>query len=128
MKRTALILLTFVYLLSCTGVAVNRFYCCGKLATVNFIYGASDHSDSKTDKKKDDCCKKERLNFKIKDNHFSAASFSLHHPLPVVISNRISFDLDEVANLVSSNDAYHGNAPPGFTVEPIYTLYCNYRI
>jgi hypothetical protein len=127
-KRTALILLTFVYLLSCTGVAVDRFYCCGKLATVNLIYGASDHSDSKTDKKKDNCCKNERQNFKIKDNHFSAASFSLHHPLPVVISNRISFDLGEVASLVPLINVYHGHAPPGFAVVPIYTLYCTYRI
>jgi hypothetical protein len=126
-KRTALIFLTAIYLLSCVGIGINRFYCCGKLASVKLTYVAADNTESKSDKTKDNCCKNVNQNFKIKDTHFSAASLSLGTPLPVVLSS--SFGLNHIAvKALPMIGSYRTNAPPEYADIPAYTLNCTYRI
>lgn len=127
MKRTALILLTAIYLLSCVGMGINRFYCCGKLAAVTLIYGAPDNTNNKT-AKNDNCCRNEKQSFKVKDSHFSATSFSLNHPLPAIIQSFIIPDKGLLANNLHTKIVYKGNAPPGHQDIPVYTLNCAYRI
>jgi len=127
MKRTALILLTVIYLSSLVGVAVNRFYCCGKLASVTITYGASDSNGDKS-AKKDHCCKHKIQNFKVNDSHFNVASFSFDHPLPAIIPGVIHLDNDQIFKVLPATVAYNGNAPPGYSNIPVYTLNCTYRI
>ncbi len=127
MKRTALILLMAVYLLSLVGIGINRFYCCGKLASVTLIYGAADNS-SKESGKKDNCCKNEKQSFKVKDSHFNVVSLALDHPAPAVIPNFISLGSEKNVMCLTAQTVYRGNAPPGNSVVPIYTLNCTYRI
>ncbi|HTD39373.1 MAG TPA: hypothetical protein VK671_02045, partial [Mucilaginibacter sp.] len=110
MKRTALILLMAIYLLSCMGMGINRYYCCGKLASVTLTYGASDNTINKAAKNKN-CCRNEKQSFKVKDNHFNVASSSLDRPLPVIIASFISRDSKSVANLLYTKIVYKGNAP-----------------
>lgn len=128
MKRTALIFLTAIYLLSCVGVGINRFYCCGKLASVKLTYVAADNTGSKSDKTKDNCCKNVNQNFKIKDTHFSAASLSLGTtPLPVILPSFLG--LNHIAvKVLPIIRAYQTHAPPGYADIPAYTLNCTYRI
>ena len=121
MKRTALLFLTSVYLLSIVGIGVDRFYCCGKLASVTFAYVGADHTD------KNNCCKHERKTFKVKDNHYSVASFYLFHPIPAIIPV-ITITSDVIANQFLAEIAYEGNAPPGNPDIPAYTFNCSYRI
>jgi len=109
-------------------MAVNRIYCCGKLASVNLSYGAADNIESKPGPKNKNCCRNEKQSFKVKDNHFNVASFSLDHPLPVIIASFISRDNKSVANLFYTKIVYKGNAPPGQPDIPVYTLNCTYRI
>lgn len=126
MKRTALILLTAIYLLSCVGIGVNRFYCCGKLASVTLIYGAADNQAHK--KADDSCCKNEKQSFKIKDTHVSASSVALQALSPAllpVVNHRIAAI---IVKELPSAIAYQSNAPPGNTAVPIYALNCIYRI
>lgn len=127
MKRTALILLTAVYFISCMGMSVNRFYCCGKLTSTTFSYGASDNSGSKPGNK-DKCCGHEKQSFKVKDSHFSTASISLSHPLPAIIPSFISLADEPVVSFLHTKILYKGNAPPGHSDIPVYTLNCAYRI
>jgi len=127
MKRTALILLTAIYLLSCVGMEVSRFFCCGKLASVTITYGAPDNIGNRS-AKKDNCCKNEKQSFKVNDSHFSAASFSLIHPAPVVIPSFISLGNESLISLVHTKIVYKGNAPPEHSAIPAYTLNCTYRI
>ena len=127
MKRIALILLTAIYLLSCVGMGVNRFYCCGKLVSVTLIYGASDNT-SKESGKKNNCCKNEKQSFKVKDSYFSIVSFSLGHPLPAIIPSFISPNDELSTNQLHTKIVYKGNAPPGHSDIPVYTLNCAYRI
>jgi hypothetical protein len=126
-KRTALLLLTSIYLLSCLGIGLNRFYCCGKLASVKLIYGATENAGKETGKK-DNCCKNEQSSLKIKDTHFSITAFSLNQPVPAIIASFISLNNEAVVKDLQTKIAYNSNAPPGCWDIPIYTLNCAYRI
>jgi hypothetical protein len=127
MKRSALFLIMAIYLISCLGIGINRFYCCGKLASVSVVYGV-DYSKSKETKKKEKCCRHEKQNFKIKDSHFNPLAFSLNQPLLVIIPHFTGNGNIAVASLLSSKIVFRGNAPPGLSATPIYTLNCTYRI
>jgi hypothetical protein len=127
MKRTALILFTAIYLVSCIGMSVNRSFCCGKLTSVSFSYGEGDNSESKPGNK-DKCCGHEKQSFKVKDSHFSVASVLLNRPLPAIIPSFISHADEPVVNELHAKIVYRGNAPPGHPNIPAYTLNCAYRI
>ena len=126
MKRTALILLTAIYTVSCLGMSVNRFYCCGKLASVSYSLGATENGDKFAKKK--NCCDHEKQSFKIKDSHFSAASISLNHPVPAIDPSFINLANEPIVSIIHTKIVYKGNAPPGHSDIPIYTLNCAYRI
>ncbi|MDO3628027.1 hypothetical protein [Mucilaginibacter sp. BT774] len=127
MKRSALIILTVIYLLSCVGMSVTRLYCCGKLTSVSFSYGAADNAVGKTSSNKK-CCGHEKQSFKVKDNHFNSASLALNHPLPAIIPSFVRLNDESAPNLLNAHINYRGNAPPGHPDIPAYTLYCTYRI
>jgi len=127
MKRTALILLTAIYLLSCVGMGISRLYCCGKLISVTLTYGTPDNTNNKA-AKKDRCCKNEKQSFKVKDSHFSVIPFSLNHPLPAIVQSFNCSDNGSSANTLPAKIVYTGNAPPGHPDIPAYTLNCAYRI
>jgi hypothetical protein len=126
-KRTALLLLTAIYLISCIGIGVTRFYCCGKLTSVALTYN-NENNTSKRSGKKDDCCKHEQQNFKVKDSHFNLASSSLTNQIPALIPSFIHLDNENIVSLQHTKVVYKGNAPPGHSDIPVYTLNCTYRI
>ncbi|MDB4900754.1 MAG: hypothetical protein JWQ63_35 [Mucilaginibacter sp.] len=125
MKRTALLLLTAIYLVSCVGIGISHFYCCGKLASVTLAYGKENNTNKQTGK---NCCKHEQQNFKVKDNHFNITFFSLNNPVPALIPSFTHLDNENIVNLLHTKVAYIGNAPPGHSDIPVYTLNCTYRI
>jgi hypothetical protein len=126
MKRTALLFLTAIYLLSSLGMSVDRFYCCGKLASVSYSIGAAENGDKSA--KKDNCCDHQKQSFRIKDSHFSAASISINHPAPAIVPSFISLVNEPVVSILHTQIVYKGNAPPGHSDIPVYTLNCAYRI
>ena len=126
MKRTALILLTAIYIISCIGMSVERFYCCGKLASVDYTYGAGDNA-SQTGKK-NKCCDHQKQSFKVKDSHFIAASISLNHPVPAIVPSFVNLVNEPVVSILHTQIVYKGNAPPGRSEIPVYILNCAYRI
>ena len=129
MKRSAIILLTAIYLLSCVGIGINRFYCCGKLAWVKLTYASAENNDAgKQTTGKNKCCKHETQSFKIKDNHMAGDCFAAHHPLPVIIPSIIAPAYSNAALLLHCNTLYKGNAPPIHPDISVYTLNCTYRI
>jgi len=125
MKRTTLILLTAFYLLSCVGMGINRFYCCGKLASVTLTYG-EDNSSKQVDK--NNCCRHEKQSLKINDNHFNTTALSLSHPASAIVPSFISLNNEAIVSLLHTKIVYKGNAPPGHSIIPAYTLNCTYRI
>ena len=126
MKRTALILLTAIYLLSCLGMSVNSSYCCGKLASVKLSYGATDNNKKAAAKR--NCCRNEKHGFKVKDNHISITPFSLSHPTLALIPSLIIAYQYNIGSLLFADLVYGSNAPPAYAYLPAYTLNCTYRI
>ncbi len=127
MKRSALIFITAIYLLSIVGIGVNRFYCCGRLAAITLIYGAGDNTN-KDAGEDDKCCKNEKKNFKIKDTHVSAISIAFIPVSPAILPVFENWNQFTILRERPSTIAYQSHAPPGNPDAPIYTLNCNYRI
>jgi hypothetical protein len=126
-KRSALLLLTAIYLLSCLGMGVNRFYCCGKLASITLTYGAADATNNPS-ADKDNCCKNEKQGFKIKDTHFSTACYTFNHPSPTILPSFIAWNSLIIIQENPLSIGYQSNAPPGSADIPIYTRNCTYKI
>jgi hypothetical protein len=122
MKRSALILLTAIYLLSLVGIGVNRFYCCGKLASVTLTYASADHTD------KDNCCKHESKSFKIKDSHVTVNALILNQLIPTILPVSNYLIADDLLMEQANHTNYQANAPPDNPAVPIYTINCSYRI
>ncbi|MBD1366537.1 hypothetical protein IDJ77_22170 [Mucilaginibacter sp. ZT4R22] len=122
MKRSTLILLTAIYLLSVVGIGVNRFYCCGKLTSIELTYAVTDHTD------KDNCCKNDVKSFKVKDTHVNSTSFALSDLSPVILPSLSTWNVTIPVNEQIATIGYQSHAPPGHLPIPIYTLNCTYRI
>jgi hypothetical protein len=128
MKHNAILIITLIYLLSCTGITVGRLYCCGKLIAVSLNLGSLDQPEKKSEKTKDSCCNNIKQTFKIKDAHFNTDIISIHHSIPVLFSGFSVFRLLERAINLPITDTYLDSAPPCISLMPIYTLNCSYRI
>lgn len=127
MKRTALIFLMAIYLLSLVGIGVNRFYCCGKLASVTLTYATPDNYGNETGKK-DNCCKHEKQSFKVKDSHVNADFLTLAQILPAMLPVAPIWATPSIATQKVNLITYWANAPPDNPAVPIYTINCAYRI
>ena len=122
MKRSALILLTAIYLLSCVGIGVNRFYCCGKLTSVTLTFASADHVN------KNNCCKHESKSFKIKDSHVTINATAISQSTPALLPNPANWTVVNMLNEQAIYTSYQANAPPGNPDIPIYAFNCTYRI
>src|SRR5262245_44631136 len=65
MKKTAAILLIFIYAVSSSGFALKADYCCEKLQSIKVVL-----ADKARDK--EGCCKIKYQIFKVKDAHAAA--------------------------------------------------------
>jgi len=126
-KRTALLFLTAIYLLSGVGIGVNRFYCCGKLASVTLTYAMPDNSTGGLGTK-DNCCRHEKQNLKIKDSHFSTDLLALPKLSPVLPAQSPIWAIAAIATGKADLINYRANAPPYKPAIPIYTINCAYLI
>jgi hypothetical protein len=125
MKKLALILLLAFYTVSVVGISINRFYCCGRLASTSVSTLAFNHSNTDND----GCCQHTQTAFKVNDTHevidiahVAEASF-VYIPTHFKVSSNITahrFELTTYSNSI--------NAPPLLLHSPIYTQFCSYRI
>jgi hypothetical protein len=125
-KRIAVILLLLIYTASVYGITINKFYCCGKLASVSLSVSSAPKSDCK-ETSGSDCCKTVKANFKVKDNHVSAKTdLTLNNSFALVIP---VFSIPTLAERIALKEtsAYNSQAPP-VQRDPLYILYSNYRI
>lgn len=125
-KRIAVILLLLIYTVSVYGITIDKFYCCGKLASVSLSVSSASKCDCKATSSSD-CCKTVKANFKVKDNHLSAKTdFTLRNSFAVVAP---VFSVPAFAERVTLKEvrAYNSQAPP-VQRDLLYILYSNYRI
>lgn len=126
MKRTAIILLSAIYLLSGLGIAADSHYCCGILQSTTLFRDTKP--DCKMASQMKGCCKTKRQYFKVKDQHFGTQAFSLNINLfHTVIPSNYHLDLS-VAALNIAHTAINSHAPPYRPKTPAYIQNCTYRI
>ncbi|MFI5138071.1 MAG: hypothetical protein ACHQIM_09600 [Sphingobacteriales bacterium] len=126
MKRTALLLLTAIYLLSCLGIAADSYYCCGVLQSTSVA--ESPKTGCKMNVPMKNCCKTKKQYFKVKDQHFTSPVFSLNINLfQKFIHSNYSLALTWPC-LTLSHAAFNSHGPPDWPNTPAYIQYCTYRI
>lgn len=70
MRRLIVILLSFFYVISVSGVTLVRHYCGGKLASTSLSFFDSEHACACGSKKmKKNCCKNQSVQLKVKCEH-----------------------------------------------------------
>jgi len=109
-------------------MGINRFYCCGKLASVTLTFGGTNNVTTKTAADKYKCCKHEKQSLKVNDSHFNVIASTLNHSQAQIVPSFISFNNETIVGLLHTKIVYEGNAPPGHSHIPFYTLNCTYRI
>ena len=110
---------------------MNRFYCCGKLASVTLAYVMPDNTDNinkKPSAVNDSCCRHEKLSFKVKDNHINVASFAFTQLFPAVLPASSNWVVVGIENIENTHTLCRSNAPPDNPGIPIYISNCTYRI
>jgi len=128
MKRTALILLSAIYLLSALGVVADSYYCHGKLQSTSMVIQRASLPDCKMHDQMKNCCKTKKQFFKVSDLHIYAATFSLDTKLFPVIQVPYLLSQINISAAVQEFSNNNINAPPKSIAIPVYTLNCNYRI
>jgi len=126
-KKSAVLVLIFIYATSVIGLAVNKFYCCGKLESVSFIAN-HDHLQAEKDTKEAGCCKNEKESFKVKDSHISSEKVTIDAKFqeiaPISVISIISFNhlsiTEYIANFIKG--------PPKYRSTPFYIFNCIFRL
>lgn len=122
MKKLTAILLTLLFLVSNSGMAVTMHWCSGKLTSIDFF--SADKSLCKCEKPamKSDCCKDKTTTFKAKNDMAQANYFAFKLTTP-----KFNFTVvNQIEVLPSANFQYYASAfyhPPSFKPKaPIYLL------
>ena len=125
-KRTVIILLSAVYLLSGLGIAASSHYCCGILQSTTLFRDTKP--DCKMASHMKDCCKTKKQYFKVKDQHFGTPAFSLNANLfHTIIQSIYHLDLS-LAYLNIGHISINSHGPPNRLKTCIYIQNCTYRI
>jgi hypothetical protein len=127
-KRTVLLFITTIYLLSCLGIAVSSFYCCGILQSTTIMQIEDSKSDCKVVTKVPGCCKTKKQYLKVKDQHVASPVFSLNVNLfHTIIQTNYNLDLSP-SGFNSAHSTFNSHAPPDWSNTPVYIRNCTYRI
>ena len=127
MKRVVVLFLMVTYSLSCIGLGVNRFFCCGKLASVTVQYGTFENNEI-TKNKKESCCKHQKTSYKIKDAHFNAPLLQIKTINQVGLQPIFTFHNIENEITLSKSLAVYTKQPPGLSPPSIYKINCTFLI
>ncbi|MBK7434615.1 MAG: hypothetical protein IPI66_12460 [Chitinophagaceae bacterium] len=128
LEKISIGLLTMVYMIVVSGIAMEIHYCMGQQAGVEF-YGSSDDQCGKCGmtEKKTGCCHDEHKFFKLEDSHKN-------------VSNNLSFEAGEkyivnhyagyqwVMATTASVPTVNNHSPPGHTDPPARILHGVFRL
>ena len=129
LKRSVVLVLAVLYLVTVSGFALNLHYCFNRLSSVKIDAPANacvKVVESSSNKMK--CCKDSHINIKVKDAHQGGSSsfWGKFYPvgLPLAVLTDLSFKLRSPSLLTLS---YRG-PPPLWTGTPIFLRNCTFRI
>ena len=130
MKKLANILLVTMYAISCIGIGIKQFYCCGKLKSTSISYVQQQCVNEKCGigKCKSGCCKDDYRFFKLSEDHI--ASSYLFAPEKQISEWNNIYPAEQVlaARFQQIPVAHKSHAPPLRHGIPAFVLNCVYRI
>jgi len=128
MKRTALLLLTAIYLISTLGVTASSYYCRGKLQSTTLVGTPAGLPGCKMAGQMKNCRKIKKQFFKVTDAHIYSTAFSMATKLfPAVQGAFLVYQTNMDASMERLfNIDIH--APPRGKLISAYILNCDYRI
>lgn len=128
MKRFAITLFALLYLVSSSGLAINNFYCCGKLKKTSLLLDEEVFKKCKCSKD-DNCCNTETVYVKVKDNHSPVNSLKLSCS---EFANQFNVYVTTVTDPYFVSHAWNEwtaiHAPPLISKQPVYLQVENFRI
>lgn len=130
-RKTGLIILTFLYLAFTAGVSIQRHYCMNRLATLRFSVHAEDRCGfcgMEKSERDNSCCRDEQAIYKITDDQEPGLQTTLHTP---VLSDFISFHALPVTRISSYNamdNRVYSHGPPGLSSFPLFIRFGVFRI
>lgn len=126
MKKISAIFLISLYMLSFTGLVINKFYCCGKLSSVSLF---ANNSYSKAEKEfGSGCCKTTKQSFKLKTQHISSYTAELTLKSITFLSIFFSYISPVIPSAFSKIKNAQQNAPPIYRANHSYLVNCSFRI
>ena len=134
MKKIFLYLLSFIFIITSSGVMVNMHYCMGKLAGTSMSWVSNSPKKcgkcgmEKSKKKGKGCCHDSKKLIKnVFDQNIANSFFNVDHQL-ALLPNSSNF---ETVSIVVSDDTKQSNfshAPPDQLGVPIYIADCSFLI
>lgn len=128
MKQFAITLFALLYLVSSSGVAINNFYCCGKLKKTS-LFEVKDVFKNCKGNKLPGCCDNKTVIVKIKDKHSPVNTLKLacHE-----FANQFNVYVTTVTEPFFASHAWNEwtaiHAPPLISKHPAYLTVQNFRI
>jgi hypothetical protein len=112
MKKIVVGILTIVYMVVSSGIAINIHYCMGKKTSVDF-FGANNNKCGKCGmtEKKGGCCNNEHKFVKLQDSHknvYNTIDFATEQKIIVTAYTLYNWQMPNNINVAVVNN----NAPP----------------
>lgn len=131
MRKTGLIILTFLYLAFTAGVSVQRHYCMNRLASLRF----STHPEERCgfcgmEKQERDnaCCRDEQAVYKITDDQQPVFHGFLKAPVQTDELPVSYLTFTPKAPFLTAVAPAYDHGPPGIASVPLFTRFCVFRI
>jgi hypothetical protein len=127
MKKLFLSILTMIYMVVSSGIAMEIHYCMGKQAGIEFYASSSDKCGKCGMKEKKGCCNDEHKFYKLNDSHKTVVNDIQFEPNQVaVVTDHPVFNFTQVANKKIVATAIH--AAPDLTGPSLNIRNCVFRI
>jgi hypothetical protein len=121
MKKSILVLLTFFYLITASGLNASLHYCGGKYKSVSFLKHGDEDACCGKKMKKHGCCKDKAIVVKIKDNHKYSSDLKLPESKNIqLFSVALPQSTLNFSNIYFSEIISFNHAPPNTYKTPLY--------
>ncbi len=128
MKKILLTIVTLIYLMASSGIAMDVHYCMGEKVGVDFAISSNEKCGKCGMKeKKGGCCKDEHHFYKYENSHKNVPNYFLNIFEIVAVTPIYYFDR-EFLFYKESTSSYKANAPPDITQPLLYIRNRNFRI
>jgi hypothetical protein len=130
-RKTGLIILTFLYLAFTAGISVQRHYCMNRLASLRFTTQPEERCGfcgmEKTERD-NSCCHDEQAVYKITDDQQSGFPTQLKLTELPVLSPDYYLPIADTLPSVSVFVPDYNHGPPGIAAIPLFIRFSVFRI